>query len=74
MNRRHYYEGLFIKYKQIRTLGILKNNATAYDAIKIVNKYINEKNKKKIKFKRKYFKYFYLILINFLKNILNVVN
>ncbi len=74
LNRRHYYEGLFIKYKQIRTLGILKNNATAYDAIKIVNKYINEKNKKKIKFKRKYFKYFYLILINFLKNILNVVN
>ncbi len=51
MNSKHYYKGLFIKYKQIRTLGILKNNATGYDAIEIVNKCINEKNKNKIKFK-----------------------
>jgi len=72
LNHRHHYEGLFIKYKQIRTLGILKNNATAYDAIEFVNKYINEKYK--IKYKRKYYKYLYLILVNFLKNIINVMN
>ena len=39
LNRRHYYEGLFMKYKQIRTLGILKNNATAYEATQVVSKY-----------------------------------
>ena len=45
MKPRHYYEGLFIEYKQFTTHGILKNNTTAYDAIELVNKYINEENK-----------------------------
>jgi hypothetical protein len=64
LNSRYFYEGLFIKNKQIRTLWNLKIS-NFYHAIEIVNKYINKENKNKIKFKRKYYKYLYLILANF---------